>query len=68
MQMGKMEESIDTFEQLYKLTDDPLKGVTWLGFAYAKAGVMFLNVHPGFKDIRKDPRFKQLLKKIGLDN
>jgi TolB-like protein/Tfp pilus assembly protein PilF len=34
----------------------------------AKVGVMYLNVHPGFKNIRKDPRVKQLIKKIGLGN
>ena len=57
------------FVILYTGMNDYDKAFYYMGKAIeAKVGAMFLNVHPGFKDIRKDPRFKQLLKKIGLDN
>jgi adenylate cyclase len=32
------EKAIETFEQVYRLTNNPLKGITPLAYAYAKAG------------------------------
>ena len=36
--MGEHDKSIKIFKQIYEQTDDPLKGVSGLGYAYAKAG------------------------------
>ena len=119
---GEIGKSIELFKEYQKLTRDPLKGVTGLGHAYAKAGkfeeaneclqklkqreqidknvslsldfaviyeglgdfdkvfyhlekaceqrygVMWLKYHPGWKHIRSDPRFRNLMKKFGFED
>ncbi len=35
---GETEKSIEVFEELHNLTGDPLKGVTGLGYVYARGG------------------------------
>jgi hypothetical protein len=53
-------------------------GYGWLGdldrafgfleraFQMRSAGLIFLHVDPGYKPLRGDPRFDQLVKRIGL--
>jgi len=45
------------------------QGFYWLEKAYENKsqGIVFLKVEPSFSGVRSDPRFKELLKKIGLD-
>ncbi len=117
---GEIDQSIKVLEEYQKQTKHPLKGVTALGLAYARAGkleeaheclrklkererteidislsmdfaclyaelkdldkafyylektveervgLVFLRAHPMWKDLRTDPRFKNLMKKIGF--
>lgn len=117
---GEIDQSIKVLEEYQKQTKHPLKGVTALGIAYARAGkleeaheclrklkererteidislsmdfaclyaelkdldkafyylektveervgLVFLRAHPMWKDLRTDPRFKNLMKKIGF--
>ena len=41
----------------------------WLGRAYEERSswLNHLKVEPGFDSVRSDPRFTELLKKVGLD-
>jgi serine/threonine protein kinase/Tfp pilus assembly protein PilF len=45
------------------------QGFYWLEKAYENKGhnMAFLKVDPGFSGVRSDPRFKELLRKIGLE-
>ncbi len=117
---GEIDQSIKVLEEYQKQTKHPLKGVTALGIAYARAGkleeaheclrklkererteidislsmdfaclyaelkdldkafyylektveervgLVFLRAHPMWKGLRTDPRFKNLMKKIGF--
>jgi len=117
---GEIDQSIKVLEEYQKQTKHPLKGVTALGVAYARAGkleeaheclrklkererteidislsmdfaglyaglkdldnafyyiekaveervgLVFLRAHPIWKGLRTDPRFKNLMKKIGF--
>jgi hypothetical protein len=35
-------------------------------FQVRSAGLIYLHVEPGFKPLRGDPRFRQLVERIGL--
>jgi hypothetical protein len=41
----------------------------WLDVAVEEraTGLMFLRVHPRIDSIRQDPRYRSLLRKVGLD-
>ena len=79
--MGKIEEArelIDvTFEQKFPtltgifhfIIGEKDKGFEWLEIAYENRGraIMGIKVHPSFDDIRSDPRFSALIKKMNLE-
>jgi len=58
-----------TFADLYALLDKKDQAFEWLDKAYEERSPMlvYLRNHPDFDNLRSDPRFKVLLKKIGLD-
>jgi Flp pilus assembly protein TadD len=119
---GEIEKAIETLEGYQTLTGTDVKGVTLLGYAYAKAGrledaqnclgklekrqqegkqellsmdfvilyiglgdfdkayyhlekavearlgeIIFMRSNPAYKEFRQDPRYKALMKKIGLE-
>ncbi len=119
---GEIEKAIETFERNQTLTGTYARGVTGLGYAYAKAGrledaknclrkletrqqqekqellsmdfvifyiglgdfdkayyhlekavearlgdIIFMRSNPAYKEFRQDPRYKALMKKIGLE-
>ena len=55
-------EFIKIFKQLYKQLDDPLKGVTGLGYAYAKIG----NIEEAEKCLQKLKEREQKEKDVTL--
>lgn len=55
--------------KLYFLLGEPGQGFTWMEKAFAQRdqSLNFLKVDPDYEPIRKDPRFRRLLERIGLD-
>jgi tetratricopeptide (TPR) repeat protein len=53
---------------VYAGSEDKEATLDWLEKAYEERGawMIFLNVHPYFDFLRAEPRFQNLLKKIGL--
>ena len=54
---------------LYFLLGDNEQGFRWLekAYEYKDESMVFLKVSRAFDNVRSDPRFKALLKKVGLD-
>jgi tetratricopeptide (TPR) repeat protein len=58
------------FGMLFAGMGDRDKAMTWLDKAYAERadGLTWLNVEPMLDEVRSDPRFQELIRKIGLTN
>ena len=81
---GKRDEAVKLIDELsrrqypspvwiaviYLGLGDKDRAFEWLGKAYEERSpdLMWLKVDPSYDPVRSDPRFIQLLKKVGLDN
>ena len=54
---------------IYTALEDKNQAFSWLGKALAEndMALPYLKVNPAFDPLRSDPRFTELLKKIGLE-
>jgi TolB-like protein/Tfp pilus assembly protein PilF len=53
---------------LYTILGDKDRAFAWMERAYAgrDEGIPFLNVNPDWDDLRSDPRFQELVRRVGL--
>jgi len=63
-------EPVDSEEMsgLYALLNEPDKSFEWLEKMYVerRSGLMFLNVDPNWDNLHSDPRFSDLVRRVGL--
>jgi TolB-like protein/Tfp pilus assembly protein PilF len=69
--MASMQRYVDPlgFAQIHAFLDEKDQAFEWLEKAYEERSPMlvYLRVNPLFDNIRSDPRFKAILKKMGLE-
>ena len=55
---------------LHASLDDVDEAYRWLDVAIEEhaTGLVFLRVHPRLDPIRKDPRYRELLRRVGLES
>lgn len=58
------------YVMIYKALKDYDKVFYYLGKALEErsGGILFIGKHPDWRDVQADPRFKELMKKVGLDS
>jgi serine/threonine protein kinase/Tfp pilus assembly protein PilF len=60
--------SLENVARIYFSMEEEDQGFKWLKRAYEeKESLRFLKVHPLYDRVRSDPRFKALIKKVGLE-
>jgi tetratricopeptide (TPR) repeat protein len=60
--------SLEGIAQIYFALEEDDQGFKWLIRAYEEQqSLRFLKVHPLYDQVRSDPRFKALMKKVGLE-
>ncbi len=70
MRDGYGQENPCAIASLFCYLDEPDSAMTWLELAYAKRyqALLYVRSDPTYRKLRPDPRFKDLMRRMGIDS